>query len=1340
MGVVMDLITTGKLFIFSALLINLTSCGGSDSSTVPTPLPTVISTTITGSAGDGPVVGGAVSVTDANGASVATIPTNPTTDSQAKFSFIVPSATPVPLIITVTGGTDIVTGAVQDFPLTTAVVTLPENAVITGNANPLSTLIVESARAHGALTPASLVAANGHVLGAMSFGLAAATNPLSSAVSNANVANITRANEAAAEMIRRASQANASLSLSQTIQSIAQDLTDGVIDGYATTGATATLVSNVAAAHILNQQAQVAIETLANQLIITTPAGLPIRAAGGTNFTSTMNAAILATGNTGDITLEVPTQLFLNQTIIAIAIANTLAGGANADLNNLIVGVSALTVGTVPTVAQQNNLITLATTATAAFATATTGANNPATATAAAAAAATIATDNTAPAAPVISTPLNNTFINNATPTISGSNGSTEAGTTITIFDTDGVTVLRTTQANAAGAWTLTSTVLGDGIHLLTAKATDTAGNISPVSASVSITIDTLAPASPVLVSPVAGPINTNTPVVSGLAGSVEANAFVEVFEAAGNILLSTTTAANDGSWTTSTPPLAEGLHILVVQQTDAAGNVSATTAQVSITVDTITPAAPVIDASVPTIIHINSFTINGLLGSVEASRTVEVFDTNTTSSLGTVVAAADGSWSITIVLADGTYTLEVKQTDAAGNASPAAQISVVVNRPPVANAGLDFTHDEQITITLNGSGSSDSDGTITSYAWMQTAGTPVTITDPYAAITTFTSPTTTVNTIVSFNLTVTDNHGATAADTVNFTINPVNIVPSANAGTNQTVFESSTVTLDGSASTDVDGNITLYNWSQVNGINVIFSDVNAIQPTFMAPVVIISTVLEFSLHVIDNESGSHTSAVVSVTVEPLPRTMRGHVIDINSAAAVSGAIVTLPDGTMSAPTDSYGAFIIIGLAVEEYPIITASMAGSYTSSNQYAIASDKTDVQFKLIPVDTIDAGEVSGCILGGTVIDAYTMLPIPNVDFYLSHLGADNTGGTVDDINKFVASSDPYGTYAITNIPRLSNHVYHTGSLVGQRRDNRNKEYEGNSDYTFTCDPYTAVPLVQDYALHLVVPNTQIIGKLIDPYTGQPLNQAFDIEIHRRHDPYANTSNWIDDSLKLDSSGNPYVNYNPADGSFTIGELAGGTIYDFSLNSLYYAGFSTFVSRTLYPSMEQITPAGQTLDVGTLNIVASNKADQVITLPVDGYTTAGSILNFTWTPNTIPGVNSFVFVVYEEASTVPDSNDPSIIMPQGSMYLTASFPATESGFTFDFSAGVAAAGAITGPANFVGMTEINGPSPLNTGVNYYWAVYGVTDVYNTPGITNDLNNKTLSFPDLGLNSFQLQ
>src|SRR5207247_1208924 len=78
-----------------------------------------------------------------------------------------------------------------------------------------------------------------------------------------------------------------------------------------------------------------------------------------------------------------------------------------------------------------------------------------------------------------------------------------EVGATVTLYDSEGTTVLGTDVADGSGNWAITSTALVDGVHTLTAKQTDIAGNTSVASAGLSVTIDTAAaaPSAPDLVA-----------------------------------------------------------------------------------------------------------------------------------------------------------------------------------------------------------------------------------------------------------------------------------------------------------------------------------------------------------------------------------------------------------------------------------------------------------------------------------------------------------------------------------------------------------------------------------------------------------------------------------------------------------------------------------------------------------------------------------------------------------------------------------------------------------------------------------------------------------------------
>lgn len=108
------------------------------------------------------------------------------------------------------------------------------------------------------------------------------------------------------------------------------------------------------------------------------------------------------------------------------------------------------------------------------------------------------------------------------------------------------------------------------------------------------------------------------------------------------------------------------------------------------------------------------------------------------------------------------------------GGAAPASPPPPVQqNTAPVANAGVDRTAIEGQTVFLEGSDSSDADGTIATFRWTQSGGPDVSLDDANSASLRFVSPEVDTDTVLSFDLTVTDNEGATANDTASVTVSP---------------------------------------------------------------------------------------------------------------------------------------------------------------------------------------------------------------------------------------------------------------------------------------------------------------------------------------------------------------------------------------------------------------------------------------------------------------------------------------------------------------------------------------------------------------------------------------
>ncbi|HFH3860211.1 TPA: Ig-like domain-containing protein, partial [Pseudomonas aeruginosa] len=237
---------------------------------------------------------------------------------------------------------------------------------------------------------------------------------------------------------------------------------------------------------------------------------------------------------------------------------------------------------------------------------------------------AVITVDGVAPAAPVID-PSNGTEIS----------GTAEAGATVILTDGGGNPIGQAT-ADGSGNWTFTpGTPLANGT-VINAVAQDPAGNTS---GPASVTVDAIAPPAPV--------IDPSNGVV--ISGTAEAGATVILTDGNGNPI-GQVTADGSGNWAfTPATPLANGTVINALAQ-DAAGNNSSPT---SATVDSLAPAAPVIDPSNGSVIA----------GTAEAGATVILTDGNG-NPIGQVTADGSGNWSFTpgTPLANGTVVNAVAQ------------------------------------------------------------------------------------------------------------------------------------------------------------------------------------------------------------------------------------------------------------------------------------------------------------------------------------------------------------------------------------------------------------------------------------------------------------------------------------------------------------------------------------------------------------------------------------------------------------------------------------------------------------------------------------------------------
>ena len=262
--------------------------------------------------------------------------------------------------------------------------------------------------------------------------------------------------------------------------------------------------------------------------------------------------------------------------------------------------------------------------------------------------------------------------------------GTGEAGGLVTVYD--GTTVLGTATAAVGGTWSMTDgVILVDGVHSITATEEDVAGNLSPASVPLSVTIETvaLAPTNLALAAASDSGLSSTDAITKvtkpTFIGSSEAGSLVTVYD--GATVLGTGTVTAGGTWSvTDTVTLSNGVHSITATQKDLVGNISPASVPLSVTIDTVAPVAPTNLALAPgsdsglsstdNITNINKPTING---TGEAGGLITLY--NGATVLGTGTVSAGGTWSVTatVALANGARNITARETDLAGNVGPAS-------------------------------------------------------------------------------------------------------------------------------------------------------------------------------------------------------------------------------------------------------------------------------------------------------------------------------------------------------------------------------------------------------------------------------------------------------------------------------------------------------------------------------------------------------------------------------------------------------------------------------------------------------------------------------------------
>jgi RHS repeat-associated protein len=260
---------------------------------------------------------------------------------------------------------------------------------------------------------------------------------------------------------------------------------------------------------------------------------------------------------------------------------------------------------------------------------------------------------------------------------------------------------------------------------------------------------------------------------------------------------------------------------------------------------------------------------------------------TRPAGSVAMLVNANSATPSLEIDAA-GNYVVQLVVSDGRLNSLPETVRIMMINTPPVAQAGADQTAVLGSVIALDASGSTDVDGDLLSYRWTLSApaGSGATLSDAAAIQPTFDVD---LSGTYQATLVVSDSNSDSSPDSV--IVDTLNSAPVADAGFDQTVAVGGLAQLDGSGSSDVDGNPINYVWSMPN--RPTGSGATLSNPFVPDPVFVVDAAGDYEVSLTVNDGLLDSAAdVVIVSTEnsaPVARAGPDRVIAIGQTVALDG-------------------------------------------------------------------------------------------------------------------------------------------------------------------------------------------------------------------------------------------------------------------------------------------------------------------------------------------------------------------------------------------------------------------------------------------------------------------
>ena len=400
--------------------------------------------------------------------------------------------------------------------------------------------------------------------------------------------------------------------------------------------------------------------------------------------------------------------------------------------------------------------------------------------------------------------------------------GSNSTGSSLSFVWSEGNSILSTDESFHK--------VLTTGIHIITLNVTDNVNGTA--TDSVTITVNDLPQADAGTDKTVAKDEN----VVCDASGSIDNIGGIVSYEWSEEGTVLSTSKKLRTQFTA-------GVHTITLKVTDKYGKSDTDDIKVTVAVPPIANAGAdrrVYEGTKVLLNGTNSTDPDGHIVSYKWAEGSEIYNT---------------AQSFEKVFPIGVHTITLNVTDndgATGTDTVDIEILKLDKAPPIADAGADIFVGVGESVVLNASGSSDRDGNIVSYLWSEDGGV---LSNASSFENIFDAGKHTIT------LTVTDNDNLQGDDTIIVTVLAPNIIPIAKAGTDYNVPQGYHVIFDASQSSDSDGTIELYEWSE-NGKLLSSNE------SFRTPMDV--GVHHITLTITDNDGGVSTDSVIVTVYVPI--------------------------------------------------------------------------------------------------------------------------------------------------------------------------------------------------------------------------------------------------------------------------------------------------------------------------------------------------------------------------------------------------------------------------------------------------------------------------------------